>query len=54
MEGSKIDTLTQLYDRSHLCLDTGSSIKSGGIELVLLAKPFPLNEKIVSSNPAHS
>jgi hypothetical protein len=50
MEGGKIDTLTQIHERSLLCLDTGSSIKSGGIELVLLAKPFPLNEKIVKQN----
>jgi hypothetical protein len=39
----KIDTPnTQIHDNSLSCLDTGTSIKSGGVKLILLAQTFPI------------
>ena len=33
---------TEIYDCSLFCLGTGTSVKSGGVKLVLWAQTFPL------------
>jgi hypothetical protein len=49
IERDKIDTLnTQMHDRSHSWLCTDTSIKSGGDELGLWVKGFPLTEMMRS------
>ena len=63
IERYKIETLnTQIHDRSHSWLCTDTSIKSGGDELDLWAKGFPLTEMMrsckcfphVSKIPTHT
>ena len=45
----KIDTPnTQIHDNSLSCLGTGTSIKSGGVKLILLAQTFPFSEMMWS------
>ena len=43
-ERGNVDTLnTQIHDSTLTCLGTGTSIKRGGVKLVLLAQTSPIN-----------
>ena len=44
IERGNVDTLnTQIHDSSLTCLGTGTSIKCGGVKLVLLAQTSPIS-----------
>jgi len=48
-ERGKFDTRnTQIHDRAHFWFDTGTSINSGGVKLVLSIQICPLREMMQS------
>ena len=41
---AKLISLTNIHDRSLSCIDTGTSIKGGGVKLIALSKTSTLSE----------